>query len=153
MPNRFSSYISKISQFMYGRNGFDKYSGFLILISLLANGANSLIWAKIPSIVLYAVSALFFIYAVFRILSKNIVKRQNENSGFSRLLKTMNINETFYKIKNKSKELNLRVRFAGTHRFRRCRNCGELLRLSKKRGPREITCPKCRSRQKFKIWL
>lgn len=153
MLNKFSGIMAKISQFMYGRNGFDKYTGFLLIISMLVNGVNSLIWARTPSVILSAVSTVIFAYALFRILSKNIIKRQEENSGFNRLLKALNIDGSFYKAKNKSKELSLRARFAGTHRFRRCRSCGELLRLSKKRGPREINCPKCGSRQKFRIWI
>jgi hypothetical protein len=83
-------FAMKINQFMYGRNGFDKLSGFLLILGFIINIVNSFIRAWQPSAVLSAVSFALFAFAVFRMLSKNIDKRQNDNFKFENLLKLLN---------------------------------------------------------------
>lgn len=153
MFNRLGNIVSAISRFMAGRNGFDKLSGFLLLLYLITNGMNSFIRGQKPSTVLYVISSAFIILALFRMLSKNTVKRQQENNNFTNFLKAVKFDNPAYKVKEKAKVIKLKSKFSGTHRFRKCPECGELLRLSKKRGKREIICPKCGGRVKFWIWI
>jgi hypothetical protein len=153
MQSKFRDLAVKISQLLYGRNGFDRLSGFLLILSLIANIANSFIRARPASAVLSAVSLALFAIAVYRVLSKNIGKRQNENFKFENLLKLLNFDKTVGKIKNRAKNLNLRIKYVKTNRFRKCPNCKSFLRLKNKRGKREINCPNCGRKMKVRIWL
>ncbi len=153
MQSKLREYAMKIAQFMYGRNGFDKLTGFLLILGLIVNVVNSFVRAWQPSAILSAVSFALFALTLFRMLSKNIAARQNENFKFENLLKLLNFYETTNKFKSITKNLNLRIKYSGTHRFRRCPNCKDFLRLNKKKGKREITCPKCGHKMKVRIWL
>jgi len=153
MQSKFMQFAMKINQFMYGRNGFDKLSGFLLILGFIINIVNSFIRAWQPSVILSAVSFALFAFAVFRMLSKNVNKRQNENFKFENLLKLLNFYGTVSFVKSKTKNLNLRIRYFKTHRFRRCPNCKDFLRLKKTRGKREIICPKCGHKMKIRIWI
>lgn len=128
---------------MYGRYGLDKLTGFLILLNLLLNGIGSFMRNRIAYYIFYVLALAVFGFAVFRVLSKNIKKRRREGEWFDNLLVRTNYTEHFRKMKRWFKRQGLRFKYFKTHRFRVCPNCGENLRLSKKRGKRNITCPIC----------
>ncbi len=122
---------------MSGRNGIDKLSyGLLAVYCILA--AVKLPFKTVPavwiiiSIIQYAVCG----YIVFRILSRNVQKRYNENFAFEKFL---NAWKPYFSV------LIMRIKYIRTHRFRKCKNCGNLLRLKKSRGKRTVICPKCGS--------
>ena len=101
------------------------------------------------------------IYAIFRFFSRNLYKRSYEEERFLELIARIRRRErsprseadvsTYREVKyrpehkpnEKKKRMKLRWKYRKTHRFRTCPNCSEFLRLSKKRGKRSITCPKC----------
>lgn len=153
MFGRLNKLAFQISAFMAGRNGLDKLSVFLLVSALIINGVNSFIRALSPSLALYAVSAALLGLILFRTLSKNIHKRQNENAAFGNFLGAVRFAETFDKARRVQKNIGLRLRYIKTHRFRKCRGCGEMLRLSRKRGKREFPCPKCGRKIKTRIWF
>ena len=128
---------------MYGRYGLDKLTGFLILLNLLLNGIGSFMRNRIAYYIFYVLALAVFGFAVFRVRSKNIEKRRREGEWFDNLLVRTNYTEHFRKMKRWFKRQGLRFKYFKTHRFRVCPNCGENLRLSKKRGKRNITCPIC----------
>lgn len=128
---------------MYGRYGLDKLTGFLILLNLLLNGIGSFMRNRIAYYIFYVLALAVFGFAVFRVLSKNIEKRRREGEWFDNLFVRTNYTEHFRKMKRWFKRQGLRFKYFKTHRFRVCPNCGENLRLSKKRGKRNITCPIC----------
>lgn len=141
-----NNFMQKLYNFMYGRYGFDKFTGFLILLNLLLNGIGSFMRNRIVYFVFYFLALAVFGFAVFRVLSKNIERRRREEERFDRLLVRTNYTDNIRKIKRWFKRQSLRIKFFKTHRFRVCPNCGENLRLSKKRGKREVTCPICGNR-------
>lgn len=136
---------------MYGRYGLDKLTGFLILLNLLLNGIGSFMRNRIAYYIFYVLALVVFVFAVFRVLSKNIEKRRREGEWFDNLLVRTNYTESFRKMKRWFKRQGLRFKYFKTHRFRVCPNCGENLRLSKKLGKRNITCPICGN--KFSIHI
>lgn len=138
-----NNFMQKLYNFMYGRYGLDKLTGFLILLNLLLNGIGSFMRNRITYYIFYALALAVFGFAVFRVLSKNIEKRRREGEWFDNLLVRTNYTEHFRKMKRWFKRQGLRFKYFKTHRFRVCPNCGENLRLSKKRGKRNITCPIC----------
>lgn len=136
-----SNFIMKLREFMQGRNGIDKLTyGILAIYCVFAFVKiffrNSYWGYIIVSILQYIVLG----YMIFRIMSKNLQKRYNENFKFEQLISAW---MPYFN------HLKLRITFFRTHRFRTCRNCGEFLRLKKSRGAREVTCPKCGKISKF----
>ena len=157
MQNKWRDIALKMTQFLYGRNGFDKLSGFLLITGMILNGINSLIRVWRPSVtvtaIISAVSFSLLAFAVFRILSRNLEKRRMEDFKFRNLLKLLGISKIGSEKSVAIKNLNLRIRYSRTHRFRKCPKCKRLLRLKKKRGKREIDCPHCGEKMKVRIWI
>lgn len=143
--------MQKLYNFMYGRYGFDKLTGFLILLNLLLNGIGSFMRNRVVYFIFYFLALAVFGFAVFRVLSKNIEKRRREGDRFDSLLVRTNYTENVRRLNRWFKRQKLRIKFFRTHRFRVCPCCKENLRLSKKRGKREITCPICGN--KFKAFI
>ena len=67
------------------------------------------------------------VYAYFRILSKKVYKRTQENKKY---LGAINMTKTRWKQRK-------------THKFYRCPKCKTWLRVPKGRGKITITCVKC----------
>ena len=63
---------------MCGRYGLDKLTGFLILLNLLLNGIGSFMRNRIAYYIFYVLALAVFVFAVFRVLSRNIEKRRRE---------------------------------------------------------------------------
>lgn len=146
-----NNFMQKLYNFMYGRYGFDKLTVFLVLLNLLLNGIGSFMRNRIAYYVFYALALAVFGFAVYRVLSKNIDRRRREGEWFDRLLVRTNYTENIRKMRRRLKRQSLKIKFFKTHRFRVCPCCKENLRLSKKRGKREITCPICGN--KFKVFI
>ena len=153
MQQRFRDAFFGISRLLAGRNGTDKLSIFLFILSLIINMVNSFIRAWQPSLLLSALSLILLAFAVFRTFSKNIQKRRLENFKFENLLKLLYLDRLVSRIVNSAKNLGFRIRYFKTHRFRTCPNCKKFLRLTKKRGKREFACPKCGHGMKVRIWF
>ena len=127
--------ILKIRQLMEGRNGIDKIAiAMLVLYSVLSFVKIFLRYALVAYIIVTVIQYALVAYAVFRVMSKNLQKRYNENFKFEQLL---------LRWKPYTDRLKLRIQFAGTHRFRKCKGCGEFLRFKKGKGRRNTTCPRC----------
>jgi len=119
-----------IRRFMYGRYGSDQLNTTLFVTALVLSVTNSIlsvifyrtvamsIIAPILSLLIYG---LLF-YQLFRTFSRNIYRRRRENQrflSFWRRLKDRN------------------------HRYFRCPQCRQTVRVPKNRGKINIRCPKC----------
>jgi len=116
---------------MYGRYGSDQFSRFtsvvcMILLILTLFIHNSLIY-------FLALALLFYTY--FRVFSRNISKRSEENQKY------LNI---YYKCMGKINYLKARIKDSKTHRVFKCPSCGQKIRVPKGKGKISIKCPKCR---------
>ena len=146
------SFLDKIRAFMYGRNGFDRLGFFTMLLYLIFNGIKMFFVRNVyVYYALWTIAFIFLAVTVFRILSKNIVKRRAEADRFEGFLIKIRFEDKMFGIRKKMKRLSIRLSRIKTHRFRTCPQCKEHLRLSKKRGKRNITCPKCG--RKFKAFI
>lgn len=122
-----------LQNFMRGRYGVDSF-GFFLLISFILCSLFSTIF---QSSFLYLVSVAVLIYAYFRILSKNIFKRSQENARYLRYTDPIR-----FFFSDKKREWNDRK----TYKYYKCPNCKQKLRVPRGRGEITITCPKCKTK-------
>ena len=125
---------SKLYKFMYGRYGTDTlgkcmlYAYIAILFVYVIIG----IFVKNPFVDLcvYIVSLTLVIWTLYRMMSRNIVKRRRENEKFC----------GFWKLRrNKFKDRK-------THVYRKCKHCKAVLRLPRAKGKHAVVCPRCKTR-------
>lgn len=129
------NFIFKLRSFMEGRNGVDKLSiGIVVLYSILAFIKIFLRFSNVAYVIVSVLQFALLAYAVFRILSKNLQKRYNENFRFEQVIRRW---------QPYAEHMKLRVQFIKTHRFRTCKNCGHFLRMKKGKRRKNIVCPKC----------
>ena len=124
----------KFIRFMQGRNGVDDFAKFtmgvafvsIILAMFMGNG--SLLGSLLDTIGLLAI-----VYTYYRILSKNIQKRYEENQKY--LSMTSKVRTRFQKEKNLMMQRK-------THHIYTCPGCGQKIRIPRGRGKIEIDSPK-----------
>ena len=123
---------------MQGRYGMDPlYKGILFLyIAILALNL------FIRSNLLMMLSMLLLGFAVFRVFSKQTVKRAAENRRYIHFRDPL---------KKKMMLLINRIKEYKTHRYRKCPHCNTSLRLKKKIGTMTVTCPKCHTTSQITI--
>lgn len=134
----------RIAEFMYGRNGIDDLYHFLFWVIIIL----SLVNLYFKSWVLSSIGTLILVYAAFRVLSKNVYRRQNENKFYLTCLgKIRGVYRRARKIiSSRLDVLRSRWRDRKTHVYRRCPQCKNTLRLPKSRGKHTAACPCCDAR-------
>ena len=115
----------KMTQFMMGRRGFDQFSRDLMILALIL----ILLDLFIPKDILSTLGLLIMIYAYYRALSRNLVKRQEENNWYVTYVG--------------SKFQAWRQRDYKHFRYFKCPGCGQTLRAPKGRGKIRVTCSRC----------
>lgn len=123
-------------RFMYGRNGVDQLGRVnLYLVIALQVLSIFLSGVKILGTVLYWVTTLLCFTMLFRMFSRNLGKRREENQKFL---------NWWWQVKSKSS--GARQRHADKdHKYFTCKSCGAICRVPVGKGRIVITCPKCRS--------
>lgn len=131
----------RISQFMYGRYlsyGIDLLTKILAIICI----ALSVLNLFIGSLFIYLFQTLLLFYMLFRLFSKNIYKRQEENRKVA---------NSFAKIKSASVLNKKKYNDRNTHIYKKCPHCSVMLRLPKKSGEHNVNCPRCKNDFKVKV--
>ena len=120
-----------IQRFMYGRYGNDQFGFFLLGLSV----ALSLLATILDLGILNLLAEVVIFYALFRMLSRNTYKRREENNKFLRkvnpFLKWFRLQRTMRKDK--------------AHRYFKCPNCSQYLRVPRGKGKITVTCRSCRA--------
>lgn len=119
----------KFYRFMMGRYGNDALNTFLLVLYVLL----SLLTRR--NSVIYNLSSVLFIYALYRFMSRNIYKRRQENEMFLRTIKP--ISPYINTIKNNFKDKQ--------RKYFVCPNCKQVVRVPRNCGKIEISCPSCRT--------
>jgi len=122
-----------LQKFMINRYGPDHLGVALIILSFVI----SLLYAILGVTVLLFISYIIFGIVIFRMLSRNIRRRRAENDRFIRY---------WWPIRTKIKRHAEKIRQRRTHRFFKCPNCKNILRVPKGKGKLQVTCPKCAER-------
>ncbi len=135
MRKWFDNLSRKLSNWMIGRYGTDELSRCLIWTGIVFLVLSMFIRVQGVASIFNLIAWILVIYAYFRVLSRNIVKRSRERDKFLRL--TSGIRSWFSVLKK-------RWRDRKTHNYYRCPKCKTYIRVPKGRGKIAITCPKCR---------
>ena len=133
MKERFSRFLGNARQntarFMAGRNGNDAFNRFLLVCELILLLLSSLLRGPF---FLLALALLGYIY--FRMLSRSVYKRQEENGRYLRAK---------YKVQSRFRLLGERWKQRRDYKFFVCPSCRATLRVPKGRGRIKIVCRKC----------
>lgn len=128
--------LNKIRQFMYGRYGYDQLGRFLFLLSI-AFWVLSLIFRFTPFrriyFVFWLLNTVIYIFAFYRIFSKNTYKRTIENERYLQFRQRL-----YPKWESFSKK-----RLDKNYIYKNCPNCNTKLRLKRVRGKHTTKCPRC----------
>ena len=136
--NRRPTFRERVASFMVGRYGVDRLYYFLLAVCFILIVINLFM----DSLVISLVESALFVYTFYRVLSRNVYKRQQENEKF------IKIGEYFKKQFNLQK---CKVRDRKTHVYRKCPSCKNNLRLPKQKGKHTVVCPCCKHRFDVKI--
>ena len=120
----------KLIEFMRGRYGSDELNRALIILWMILAVINMFVTSKI----IYLITLVIAVFAFYRMLSRNVIKRRRENErfcGFFRLRKN-------------------KFRDRKTHVYRKCPNCRAVLRLPRAKGKHHVVCPRCKHRFEVK---
>lgn len=126
--NRFKD---KMARFMYGRYGMDQLSRNLSLICLVL----LIVTMFVRNNVIYMIALVGIVYTYFRVFSRNISRRSEENEKYLKF---------HYKVVGKLNKIKLRITDSKTHRIFRCPSCSQKIRVPRGKGKISIKCPKCR---------
>lgn len=118
-----------IHRFMYGRYGNDPLNLFLIILYLVLY----LLFAFTQIEFLYWVTMVLVFVSLFRLLSRNIPARRKENAQFMRVAGPAIQWYRFQRTIRRDKD----------HRYFKCPNCGQQLRVPRGKGKITVTCRSC----------
>ena len=119
-----------LQRFMAGRRGADELSMALLIAGVVLSMLSSIFRLGI----LYYISLAIYIFALFRMFSRNLAKRQEENAAFLKLWRgsTSSVRQLFTRVKNTKK-----------YKYFKCPECKSRLRLPRGVGEVTVTCGKC----------
>ena len=138
MFGRGPSWRERFARFMIGRYGVDSLYHFLMVVCFVLIVINLFVGSLILSALEFAVLG----YATFRILSRNVYKRQQENLFY---LKASEKPRALFKL------LKCQFRDRKTHVYKKCPSCKNNLRLPKQKGKHTVVCPVCRNKFDVRI--
>ncbi len=120
---------SALQRLMYGRYGNDQLNMALLVLYL----ALFLVYVLTDFELLYWLSFALLAVSLFRLLSRNHARRRAENAKFLRAagpaLQWLRLQRTIRRDKE--------------HRYFRCPNCGQQLRVPRGKGKITVTCRSC----------
>lgn len=125
-----SQFRERFSRFMIGRYGADKLSRFMIGFTFALIVAGIFIrsyWVDIAALFLMVLS-------YFRMFSRNIGKRFEENQKFERI--SFRVTEFFKKWRFKFQQMR-------QYHIYKCPSCGQKIRIPRGKGKVSVHCPKC----------
>ena len=114
-----------LRRFMQGRYGSDKLNTTILMVALVL----VLVYTFLPfgpvKLILWILSYVLMIWAIFRMLSRNTYRRYQENRRFLQFVDGIRDRE---------------------HRYYDCPNCHQRVRVPRGKGKISISCPKCREK-------
>lgn len=141
-----NDFRNKVSRFMYGRYGFDQFGRFLMgagLVMAVLCMFLRFLPTHIPYYICSFLNTFFYVFAFFRILSRNTLKRAAENDWYlrirSRILPVLD--EKTKSIRDKN------------YIYKKCPKCSAKLRLRRIKGKHITKCPKCGLKFNVRVFI
>ena len=122
----------RLAKFMSGRNGNDKLNMFLFGVCTFLLILGLIVSSVRP--ILYSLALALLVYVYFRMFSKNLARRSDENNAF---LKAQ------YSLFRKLKTVKERWVQRKDYKFFTCPSCKAVLRVPRGHGKIKIVCRKC----------
>lgn len=123
----------RMARFMAGRNGADQLARFASILALVLVVLNIFI-GGITRGVLWFAALVLLIYSYWRMFSKNVYKRREENARY--MQKKMKIRRWFGVKRDMFRQRK-------THKFFKCPSCRSILRVPRGKGRIRVVCRKC----------
>ena len=123
----------RIAKFMAGRYGNDQLSRALLIADLILLVLGT-VFSKSVGGILLPLAFVLLGYIYFRMFSRNIYKRQEENGKYLRRK---------YQITSRLNVLKERWKQRKEYKFFTCPSCHAVLRVPRGRGKLKIVCRKC----------
>ena len=120
-----------MQRFMTGRYGGDQLSLHLLILGI-ALYLISLFTGFFP---LSLASVGLYGYTAYRMLSRNTLKRSQENTRYL---------TASYSLRQKGRQAVLRFKNRKEYKYFRCPQCHTILRMKRGSGTMHVTCGKCR---------
>lgn len=114
---------------MVGRYGMDQLNLFLVVVYLVLYlvALVTRLW------VLDWVVMVLLLVTLFRMLSRDIPRRQSENTRFLQIVRPIQRNFHTFRTRMKDRE----------HRYFKCPNCGQQMRVPRGKGRITVHCRTC----------
>ena len=131
----FYKFRCAVARFMYGRNGVDQMNQILLrgyIGVLVAEIVFNLLRLRAPLVICEVLLWVLMMYILFRMFSKNLPKRREENQRFLNWFLKAKSNAAGAKARRADKD----------HKYFTCK-CGAVCRVPVGKGKIVITCPKC----------
>ncbi len=122
---------NRMQSFLYGRNGLDNLAKHVYIVGIVLMLVN-MFFNFYP---LSVITTALLLYSIYRMFSKDIVRRRAENEKYVTFL---------YKQKMKWQRFQKRYGERHIYRYYKCKNCKQTVRVPRGKGKIEITCPKCK---------
>ena len=130
----------RLAIWMIGRNGVDDLAraslGFGIIVLILEFIVN--IWSKTAASLLSWVFLASIIYYWFRVISRNVEKRQKENRAWVKRFSRVAI-----PCRRKYSQMKDWKKYHKDYKLYTCKKCKQSLKVPKGKGTIRVTCPKC----------
>lgn len=125
----------RLIRFMAGRHGNDQFNNFILIVSLVIMLIASFTGGTVSYILLGA-ALLLLLYSYFRMFSRNVNRRREENGKYMRLR---------YKLQAALRLRRERWVQRKDYKFFTCPSCRTTLRVPRGHGKIKIVCRKCGS--------
>lgn len=136
-----------VTEFMVGRYGYDKFSRFLIVLSMVLMILTVFLNLKY----LYIIALVVLAFGYYRMISRNIKRRKRENEIYTSI-----VSKFSFRKKPEQAEANGVRKYADFEVYQeigedeetvyycyKCRGCGHEIREPEGQGIVKIVCPDC----------
>ena len=125
LRNFFMKISAGLRRFMEGRYGTDRLNTAILVVGVAAALIRLFFSQPAVNLALWLISYAMMFWAIFRMLSRNVYQRYQENRKFLQLID---------RIKDRQ------------HRYYDCPKCHQTVRVPRGKGKIAITCPKCKEK-------
>lgn len=136
--------------------GFDRLSRDALIASTVLNCVGVILWRSVLGMILSAIATLLIALILFRTLSPNIERRQDELIGYENIIGAVSgffaglYNKLFKKNSSTGGSAQKRIKDPA-YKYFKCPNCGKEYRAPKGKGRVRVTCKECGEQFEKKI--